>query len=218
MRVETRQISVRLFSIQSEWRPEVDRKNFCKTMLLAASLAGLITASSLKCQEEPASVPETKAPAAQTAPTPAAPAPAAAPAQTPAARLEIHAVDGGPFPTEDAARQSVNGALPPNDEILPYTGGPSSSSGASYYVIERFPIVAGSDFRSVRPGVNSNTGQITVDFTLTPEAGDKFWAYTSANIGKSMAVVMNGKVREAAVIRGPIRDRAVIEGAFNQND
>jgi len=29
------------------------------------------------------------------------------------ARLEIHAVDGGPFPTEDAALQSVNGALPP---------------------------------------------------------------------------------------------------------
>jgi lysophospholipase L1-like esterase len=187
--------------------------NICKTMLLAASLAGLSTASSPECQEEPASVPETKAPA-----TPAAAAPAAAHAQSPAARLEIRAVDGGPFPTEDAARQSVNGELPPNVEILPYTGGPSSSSGTAYYVIERFPIVAGSDLRSVQPGVNSNTGQATVAITLTDKAGDKFWAYTSANIGKSMAVVMSGTVREVAVIKSPIRDRAVIEGAFSENE
>ena len=33
------------------------------------------------------------------------------------ARLEIHAVDGGPFPSEDAALASVNGALPPEQEI-----------------------------------------------------------------------------------------------------
>jgi lysophospholipase L1-like esterase len=66
----------------SEWRPEVDRKNFCKTMLLSALLAGLFAASSLQGQEEPASMPETKAPAAQTAPAPAASAQTAAPAQT----------------------------------------------------------------------------------------------------------------------------------------
>src|ERR1039458_102635 len=34
------------------------------------------------------------------------------------ARLEIHPIDGGPFPTQDAALQSVNGALPPDQEIL----------------------------------------------------------------------------------------------------
>ena len=60
----------------------MDRKNFCKTMLLAASLAGFFTASSLRAQEAPASMPETKAPAAQTAPAPAASAQTAAPAKT----------------------------------------------------------------------------------------------------------------------------------------
>jgi preprotein translocase subunit SecD len=134
------------------------------------------------------------------------------------ARLEIHAVDGGPFPSEDAAQQSVNGALPPNDEILPFTGDLGGSSGTSYYVIERSSIVAGSDFRSAEPGVNSNTGQRTVNFTLTDEAGDKFWDYTSANIGKDMAVVMGGSVRSVAVIKGAIRDQGLIEGAFSQNE
>ena len=51
-------------------------------MLFAALLAGLFTATSLQGQEEPASMPETKAPAAQTAPAPAASAQTAAPAQT----------------------------------------------------------------------------------------------------------------------------------------
>ncbi|MGA2207654.1 MAG: protein translocase subunit SecD [Terracidiphilus sp.] len=134
------------------------------------------------------------------------------------ARLEIHAVDGGPFPSEDAALQSVNGARPPNDEILPFTGDLGGSSSTSYYVIERSSIVAGSDFRSAEPGVNSNTGQKQVNFTLTDEAGDKFWDYTSANIGKNMAVVMGGTVREVAVIKGAIRDSGLIEGSFNQNE
>ncbi len=134
------------------------------------------------------------------------------------ARLEIHAVDGGPFPTEDAALQSVNGALPPTDEILPFSGDLGGSSGTSYYVIQRSAIVAGSDFRSADPGVNSNTGQRQVNFTLTDEAGDKFWDYTSANVGKYMAVVMGGTVREVAVIKQPIRDSGLIEGGFSENE
>ena len=134
------------------------------------------------------------------------------------ARLEIHAVDGGPFPTGDAALQSVNGALPPTDEILPFSGDLGGSNGTSYYVIQRSAIVAGSDFRSADPGVNSNTGQRQVNFTLTDEAGDKFWDFTSANVGKYMAVVMGGTVREVAVIKQPIRDSGLIEGGFSENE
>ncbi len=134
------------------------------------------------------------------------------------ARLEIHAVDGGPFTTEDEALQSVNGALPPNDEILPLTGDLGGTSGTQYFVLQRLAIVAGSDFRSADPGVNSNTGQQQVNFTLTDEAGDKFWDFTSANVGKSMAVVMGGTVREVAVIKGAIRDQGYIEGSFSQTE
>ena len=51
-------------------------------------------------------------------------------------------------------------------------------------------------------------------FTLTNEAGDKFYDYTSANVGHSMAVVMGGRVREVATIKSAIRDRGEIEGTF----
>ncbi len=134
------------------------------------------------------------------------------------ARLEIHAVEGGPFPSQEAALASVNGALPPEQEILPGSGELAGTSGTAYYILERTPVVEGSDFRSAEPGVNSNTGQRQVNFTLTDEAGDKFWNFTSANVGRNMAVMMGGTVREVAVIKSAIRDSGEIEGSFSQNE
>jgi preprotein translocase subunit SecD len=132
------------------------------------------------------------------------------------ARLEIHAVVGGPFPNEQAALSSVGGALPPDEEILPSEGELAGSGGnGNYYIIQRLAIVAGSDFRSASPGTNPNTGQRNVNFTLTNSAGDKFWEFTSANVGKNMAVVMGGTVREVASIKEPIRDSGEIEGSFS---
>jgi preprotein translocase subunit SecD len=136
------------------------------------------------------------------------------------ARLEIHAVEGsGPFPDRQAALESVGGNLPPNEEILPASGELAGAAGnGSFYVLERLAIVEGSDFRSAEPSTNSNTGQRTVNFTLTDEAGEKFWNYTSANVGKYMAVVMGGTVREVASIKEPIRDTGEIEGSFSPDE
>ncbi|HUB00239.1 MAG TPA: protein translocase subunit SecD [Terracidiphilus sp.] len=134
-------------------------------------------------------------------------------------RLEIHAVVGGPFPTQQAALASVNGVLPPDQEILPAEGDLAGANGSgSYYILQRAAIVAGSEFRSATPGTNPNTGQRDVNFTLTDEAGDKFWDFTSANVGKYMAVVMGSTVREVAVIKEPIRDSGVIEGSFSPDE
>src|SRR6185437_6512609 len=132
------------------------------------------------------------------------------------ARLEIHAVvgDGQAFPTEQAALQSVGGALPPDEEILPSEGA-LAGGGGGYYIVQRVAIVAGSEFRSATPGTNPNTGQRNVNFTLTDAAGDKFWDFTSQNVGKYMAVVMGGSVREVASIKEPIRDSGEIEGSFS---
>jgi acyl-CoA thioesterase I len=78
--MESRQVAAYQNQLCSEWRPEMDRKNFRTTILPGVLLTGLFALASLPGQE-PASPTETKAPAAQAAP--AAPtAPAAAPAQT----------------------------------------------------------------------------------------------------------------------------------------
>jgi preprotein translocase subunit SecD len=134
------------------------------------------------------------------------------------ARLEIHAVVGGPFPDETAALASVSGALPPDEEVVHGSGALASGSDAdSVYVLQRQYIVGGSDFRSADPSVDQN-GLRDVRFTLTNEAGDKFWDYTSANVGHSMAVVMGGRVREVANIKSAIRDSGEIEGSFSPEE
>ena len=134
------------------------------------------------------------------------------------ARLEIHAVVGGPFQDEAAALASVGGALPSDEEMVHGSGALATGSDAdSVYVLQRVSVVAGSDFRSADPGTDQN-GLRDVRFTLTNEAGDKFYDYTSANVGKSMAVVMGGRVREVANIKSAIRDSGEIEGSFSPEE
>ncbi len=134
-------------------------------------------------------------------------------------RLEIHAVVGGPYKDAQEATASVGGSIPPDQELKSFLGViEGGNSGESVYVLQRASVVAGNDFRSADPGVNSNTGQREVDFTLTNEAGDRFYDYTSKNVGRYMAVVMNDQVREVAVIKGAIRDRGEIEGSFSPEE
>jgi preprotein translocase subunit SecD len=135
------------------------------------------------------------------------------------ARLEIHAVVGGPYPDEQAALASVGGVLPSDEALVHGSGSMATGSDAdSVYVLQRVAIVAGTDFRSADPGTDSNTGQRTVHFTLTNEAGDKFWEYTSANVGHSMAVVLGGRVKEVANIESAIRDSGEIRGSFSTDE
>ncbi|HEY1987323.1 MAG TPA: protein translocase subunit SecD [Terracidiphilus sp.] len=135
------------------------------------------------------------------------------------ARLSIHAVVGGPYPDEQAALSSVGGNLPADQMLAHGSGAMASGSDAdSVYVLQRVSVVAGNDFRSADPSTNQNTGQRNVIFTLTNEAGDKFYDYTSANVGRSMAVVLGGRVREVANIKSAIRDRGEIEGTFTEDE
>jgi preprotein translocase subunit SecD len=84
-------------------------------------------------------------------------------------------------------------------------------------VLKRVPVVAGNEFRSADPGTDQN-GRPAVHFTLTNEAGDKFYDYTSKNVGQSMAVVMEGRVKEVANIQNPIRDTGEIVGSFTPTE
>jgi preprotein translocase subunit SecD len=106
------------------------------------------------------------------------------------ARLEIHLVVGGPFATEQAAAQSLGGTVPPDNVVMAY-GGTEPELMGQYYILQRIPIVAGDDFR---------------------DAGDRFYQFTSTNIGKSLAVVLDNRVQEAANIQQAIRDQGRITG------
>jgi preprotein translocase subunit SecD len=134
------------------------------------------------------------------------------------ARLEIHAVVGGPYKDDQEAAASLGGTVPPEDELVHGSGALATGSEEdSVYVLQRIAVVAGSDFRSADPGTDQ-TGRRNVRFTLTNEAGDKFYDYTSKNVGQSMAVVMGGRVKEVANIQSAIRDSGEITGSFSPEE
>jgi preprotein translocase subunit SecD len=134
------------------------------------------------------------------------------------ARLEIHAVVGGPYKDDQEAAASLGASVPPDDILIHGSGSLATGSDAdSVYVLQRAYIVGGQDFRSADPSTDQN-GRRNVRFTLTNEAGDKFYDYTSKNVGQSMAVVMGGRVREVATIQSAIRDSGEITGSFTPDE
>src|SRR5271154_3163696 len=128
------------------------------------------------------------------------------------ARLEIHEVQGGPWPDEATALQSL-GTLPYDSVLLHETAGTASpNSPDEVYQIKKAPEVGGTDIRDAQTGRNPNTNEPQVVFYLTHAAGDHFADFTGANKGKSLAVVLDNKIREVAVIRDQIRDTGTISG------
>jgi preprotein translocase subunit SecD len=77
--------------------------------------------------------------------------------------------------------------------------------------VSRISAVSGKDLRSADPSTDQN-GQPSVGFTLTGEGGQRFYNFTSAHVGDSLAVVLDNRVREVANINEPIRDQGSISG------
>src|SRR5689334_10858712 len=128
------------------------------------------------------------------------------------AMLEIKQEVGGPYPSEQAALQDKGGVLPADAILLPGHAMPGApDEGQSWYLVSRVSAVSGKDLRDAQPSADQN-GQPSVSFTLTGEGGQRFYNFTSAHTGDSLAVVLDNKVQEVANIREPIRDRGEISG------
>ncbi len=61
-------------------------------------------------------------------------------------------------------------------------------------------------------------GQWQISFETTSDGADKFLAYTSANIGRPMAIVLDGQVLSAPTIQGQISNQGQITGQFTQDE
>ena len=129
------------------------------------------------------------------------------------AKLEIHEVINS-YPDQQQALTALGGAVPPDQELMPGSGSPGQPDRV--WVLRRAAVVAGPDFRDAQPQVDENN-RPDIGFTLTTEAGDRFFKYTDANKGTGqMAIVLENKVREVATIESGIRDQGRITGGFSQ--
>jgi preprotein translocase subunit SecD len=62
-------------------------------------------------------------------------------------------------------------------------------------------------------------GQFEVHLTMTPEGRDIFRRISTENVGRQLAIIMDGVVFSSPVIKGPIPDgNAVISGGFSESE
>ncbi len=133
------------------------------------------------------------------------------------AMLEIKQVLGGPYGSEQAAMQDKGGILPPDAILMPGHSAPGKPMDEqAWYLVSRVSAVRGKDLRDAQASTDEN-GQPDVQFTLTGEGGQRFYSFTSAHVGESLGVVLDGKVQEVANIQQAIRDTGRISGgSMNQ--
>jgi preprotein translocase subunit SecD len=128
------------------------------------------------------------------------------------AMLEIKQSLGGPYPSEQAAMQDKGGVIPADAILLQGHSMPGAETeGPAWYLVSRISAVSGKDLRDAQASTDQN-GQPSVSFSLTGEGGQRFYSFTSAHVGDSLAVVLDNKVQEVANIKEPIRDQGSISG------
>lgn len=128
-------------------------------------------------------------------------------------------LDDNPYPSEAAALAAHGGVLPAGSQLVPgqVSNAPGQTGVAGWYLLARTPIVTGADLRSANPGPDGNQpGFYQVNFSLSNQAAKRFGPFTGSNIGRHMAIVLDGQVQSDPVINGQITDQGMIEGNFTQ--
>ncbi|HNV03969.1 MAG TPA: protein translocase subunit SecD [Vicinamibacterales bacterium] len=137
------------------------------------------------------------------------------------ALLELKLVEDGPASTREALLQSRNGMVPSNMEVVPGTSdavAPGERPETVYYLVRKVASVTGRDLRTAKPS-RDELNRPAVSFSLNQEGARKFARATGENIGRRLAIVLDGRVQSAPVIEGRIFDEGRISGgSFTQQE
>jgi preprotein translocase subunit SecD len=135
------------------------------------------------------------------------------------ALLELKLVEAGPAASREELLRAHNGRVPADMEVLP---GVSEATGEAraqtvYYLVRRIAAVTGRDLRNARPTLDENN-QPAVSFSLNRDGASRFGTFTGSNIGRQLAIVLDGRVQSAPTIEGRITDEGQIHGRFTTQE
>jgi preprotein translocase subunit SecD len=124
--------------------------------------------------------------------------------------------DGTFVNTTLGSATSLNAPASPVAEASPV--GPGTPAASPVPVATAAPIgpvyttiISGSDLADAFPTTNQ-LGQIVVGFRLKGDAAERFFEFTSQNIGRPMSILVDKQVISSPVINGAISDQGIIEG------
>jgi preprotein translocase subunit SecD len=130
--------------------------------------------------------------------------------------LELKIVEQGPAPTKEALM--TNNKVPDGMEIVPgAAGGATADAGTVYYLVKKVAAVSGQDLRNARVSVDENN-RPAVSFTLSNEGGRKFGKVSGENVGRQLAIILDGRVQSAPTLESRITTEGRITGSFTQDE
>ncbi len=125
-------------------------------------------------------------------------------------RLEITLVVGGPFVSQENGYAKYGGVLPPNSKFA------AMDANGAWYLLTRTPVITDRDLVSAQPLPDENTGKFETLFKLNSDGAHRFSLFTEANIGNSLAIVLDDRVHEVGIIQSRIEDSGVISNLSSE--
>jgi len=113
--------------------------------------------------------------------------------------------------------QAVGGQVPVSSELLyeRRVDKQTKEERRVPYVVEKKALLTGADVANARVSIDQNTSEPYVSLELTGAGGKQFADLTSANVGKRLAIILDGNLYSAPVIRERIPSgQAQITGSF----
>ena len=130
------------------------------------------------------------------------------------------------YPTQEAAMQSLGGALAANRRVVPYAEretnppaqrDPNQPPPKKWVVIEYPPVISGSELRDANAvSRTGNDNDYQISFSLKPAGAQVFGEWTGKNINNYMGVFLNDEVKSIAYIKSQIFDQGEISGQFTK--
>jgi preprotein translocase subunit SecD len=119
-------------------------------------------------------------------------------------------------PSQETLLQAFQGKVPDHLEVVQ---GQGDTPGAPvFYLVRKEAVITGRDLKSARAGIDPQTNAPDVQFSLNPTGADKFKRATGANIGRRLAIILDGSVSSAPTIEGQISNEGVIRGRFSAQE
>jgi preprotein translocase subunit SecD len=114
-------------------------------------------------------------------------------------------------PTRDALLEPSQGRVPENMDVVAGRG--AEAGERVYYLVRKEAVISGLDIKNARVGV-SDYGQPAAVFSLNSHGADKFADATGRNVGRQLAIILDGVVESAPEIKEKIRADVRIDGRF----
>jgi protein-export membrane protein SecD/preprotein translocase SecF subunit len=134
------------------------------------------------------------------------------------ALLEWKLVVSGPAATREALLQPTNGVAPPDTEVVTEAPTRGGEGGSAHYLVRRLAEITGRDLRNARPMTDENSRPV-VAFSLNRDGARRFAELTADNVGRQLAIILDGRVQSAPQIEGRIDGgEGQIRGRFTSQE